>query len=493
MKRHYAAPVTLLLLLSLLALSPLLAKDKKEANKTPGTEGTAWASAVEAKPLSQQVNKGLDWLVEQQLPCGGWGQGDESSQMRGSSRIKVSVSAVKSSARPITLAPGREIGKAVPVAKPVPPPKSTPAPKAIPVPIAAPVKQKAPPAPASIASVADTCIATLALVRSGSTPSEGKYSKPIRKAVQYLCGQIEEADKDSMYITKARGTRVQSKLGPFVDTFFAALLLPEVAGNMPNKKENKRVEAALVKVLTKMEKNQKEDGTWSNQGWAATLSQGVAVKGINRAGQISSKWAAAIEPATVKKFEKMRAKTEKNAQDSFDAKSGKFAAKGSAGVNLYSAGSGLAQLAENAKTNETQKKEAEEQANDVTAQPAVRAAAKQKLQRFEKVNNDLQQAQMAVVKKLDDAKFIAGFGNNGGEEFLSYMNIGESLVSKGGDNWKTWDKSITENLNRIQNKDGSWTGHHCITGRTFCTASALLVLMTDRAPAPVVAKMKKGR
>ncbi len=68
------------------------------------------------------------------------------------------------------------------------------------------------------------------------------------------------------------------------------------------------------------------------------------------------------------------------------------------------------------------------------------------------------------------------------------MNIAESLVVKGGDEWKKWDDSMTENLNRVQNGDGSWSGHHCITGRTFCTSTALLVLMADRTPVPVKAK-----
>ena len=46
-------------------------------------------------------------------------------------------------------------------------------------------------------------------------------------------------------------------------------------------------------------------------------------------------------------------------------------------------------------------------------------------------------------------------------------------------------KTLTaENMERIQNADGSWSGHHCITGRTFCTAAALLVLVVDRAPRP---------
>ena len=71
------------------------------------------------------------------------------------------------------------------------------------------------------------------------------------------------------------------------------------------------------------------------------------------------------------------------------------------------------------------------------------------------------------------------------------MNLAESLVVKGGDEWKRWDSRMTENLNRVQNDDGSWSGHHCITGRTFCTSTALLVLMADRTPVPVPAKTRR--
>ena len=85
-----------------------------------------------------------------------------------------------------------------------------------------------------------------------------------------------------------------------------------------------------------------------------------------------------------------------------------------------------------------------------------------------------------------------GFGSNGGEEFLSYMLVSETLVVKGGDEWKQWDSAMTRNLGNVQNQDGSWTGHHCITGRTFCTAAALLVLMADRAPTPLAKEMSRG-
>jgi len=43
----------------------------------------------------------------------------------------------------------------------------------------------------------------------------------------------------------------------------------------------------------------------------------------------------------------------------------------------------------------------------------------------------------------------------------------------------------------IQNQDGTWTGHHCITGRTFCTSAALLVLTVDRASGSLAAGLRR--
>ena len=73
------------------------------------------------------------------------------------------------------------------------------------------------------------------------------------------------------------------------------------------------------------------------------------------------------------------------------------------------------------------------------------------------------------------------------------MNISETLLAKGGADWEKWDKQMTEGLTKAQDKDGSWSGQHCITGKTFCTAAALLVLMSDRAPIPVAAKQPEKK
>ncbi len=381
---------------------------------------TKWAPAVDPKPLSANTKRGLKWLAESQLESGAWGQGEESAQMGGGSKLK------------------------------------------------------------DVPSIADTCVAALALIRAENTPSTGEYGGNVLRAVEFVCGQIEESDVDSLYITTARGTRVQSKLGPYIDTFLAAMLLPEVKDRMPDQRGNRRVAVALDKVLAKIQKNQRPDGTWGGQGWATTIQQGIAVKGMNRAAQ----YGAVVD-------ESVRARAEGQARRSFDKASGQFSEAGSAGVQLYTAGSNLGSVAESVKTNRQRKAQLQQTVASATAPAAAKAEARATLSRYEAAEKDLADAQAAVIAKLDDKQFIAGFGSNGGEEFLSYMNIGESLVVKGGDAWKSWDKSITENLNRVQNNDGSWTGHHCITGRTFCTSAALLVLMVDRSPVPISQKMKR--
>jgi hypothetical protein len=73
------------------------------------------------------------------------------------------------------------------------------------------------------------------------------------------------------------------------------------------------------------------------------------------------------------------------------------------------------------------------------------------------------------------------FGSVGGEEFFSYLNISDSLKRSGGDEWKKWHSDITQKLLNLQNSDGTWAGHHCITGRVAVTSAAILNLNSDRA------------
>src|SRR2546423_8367102 len=80
-----------------------------------------------AKPISEQVKKGLKWLTESQLENGAWGQGEESANMGGEGGLK---------------------------AKP---------------------------------NVADTCMTVMAFIRSGNTACQGEYKQNVNKAIGFIC------------------------------------------------------------------------------------------------------------------------------------------------------------------------------------------------------------------------------------------------------------------------------------------------------------------
>jgi hypothetical protein len=395
---------------------------KSAEDSEPAKDGAAeWTTAVDPKPLSQNVTRGLAWLVQQQHTSGGWAQGEESQNM------------------------GRTMAKL----------KDTP-------------------------NVGDTCMAVLALMRSGSTPEEGPYAKNIRDGLDFVCKEVAASKDETLHVTSVRGTRLQAKLGTFIDTFLSSMLLAEAKDRMPDDDGNRKVFAALDKVMDKIEKNQRADGTFGGTGWANTLSLSMASKGMNRAAQSGYMVSDSV-----------LALAEAEGQSNFDPATRSFRGGGSAGVDLYASAANLSKMRDSDNTNVDKRIEYAAKLASPDTSPDERGQITKAIERFDDNQMRMEAAQTAIVAKLDDKSFIAGFGSNGGEEFLSYMNIGESLVVKGGETWEKWDKDIATNLDRIQNKDGSWTGHHCITGRTFCTSAALLVLMTDRAPVPVAAKIRR--
>lgn len=384
-------------------VSPSLARQQGEPR---------WATAAVApKPLPNSALKGLDWLAAHQLESGGWGQGEESSQMGGGDQM------------------------------------------------------------AATANVADTCIASLALLRSGSTPHSGTYAKNLVRGIEFVLGQVEKADDESLYVTDVRGTRVQSKIGTYVDTFLASMLLSEVKGQMNSKGANERVERALNKVIAKIENHQSESGGFDNQGWAPVLSQSIAAKGLNRARQAGA-------DVSDKALDRAQGYAEGQIDDG-----GKVRTEGAAGVDLYATSSNVATMQETANTYAAEKV-AYEQKLKAAKTEDERRVLNERLGRIKAQEQANQDSKKRLIDRISDPGFVEGFGSNGGEEFLSYMNISEALVVEGGQQWTDWDQAMTANLSRIQNEDGSWSGHHCITGKTFCTSAAILVLTADRAPVP---------
>jgi len=384
-------------------------------NPTDPSVPIARRTAVDPKPINDTVKKGLAWLASHQLDNGSWGQGDEAGGMRGSQNN-------------------------------------------------------------AGANVADSSMALIAFLRSGSTPRGGEYANIVQKGLDYVMAEIEASDDKSLFVTAVRNTRVQSKIGQYADTFAALMLLTEARGTGKDGVANARIDAALKKVVKKVESNQRENGSWDDNGWAPVLSQALAAKGLNRAAQ---------NGMDVSKRVLMRVEA--------SARSGGVSGKGSAGVMLYGAAADSSSIRDDAATKrsnaENMKAKAakhfapkELQSPDIPTKAEIDAAEKEAKQaEAAAIDNE-----RALVTRFQDKQFVAGFGNNGGEEFLSYLLISETMVQKGGDEWIKWDTAIAGLVGKVQNEDGSWTGHHCITGRTFCTAAALLVLMGDRTPATAV-------
>jgi hypothetical protein len=373
-------------------------------------------SHSKGKALSPAAKAGLAFLVKHQLPSGGWGQGDESNEMGGGQQLR------------------------------------------------------------DKANVADTSMALLALLRAGHTTRFGEYQDQVQKGIEYVVSEVEGSDDTSLKVTSVTGTRVQMKIGTHVDTFAALVMLDEARGMMRDAAANDRVDAAIKKIVKKIEHNQREDGGWEGQGWAPVLSQALAAKGLNRAQQTG----IAVSQSVLDRVEKAAQGAVRN---------GQFAADSAAGVELYSGAASSSatreyhmskkakvrdlkeKAAKAAKGNEMKSPDKPSKAEIAHAEDEERAASK-----------DADATQAALVARMSDDRFVSGFGSNGGEEFLSYLLVAESLFQKGGDEWTKYDSRITKLVVGVQNGDGSWTGHHCITGRTFCTAAALLLLMADRAP-----------
>ncbi len=200
----------------------------------PPGDKPGWTTAVEPKPLcARPCKKGLDWLAEHQLPA---------------------AAGARARSRP-TWAAAAAL-------------KDTP-------------------------NVADTCIAALALIRSGSTPTQGPYKDAIVKAVRFVRSQVEASDAQvAVGLERARARGSSRSSGRTSTRSWPRCSWPRSRAGCRTSESKKGVDVALHKVLDKIERHQKADGTFDGAGWAPILAQAMCGKGINRAGQAGAQVSA---------------------------------------------------------------------------------------------------------------------------------------------------------------------------------------------------------
>ena len=334
---------------------------------------------VAPQPPQAAVDKGLRWLASVQGKNGGWGQdGGETSYIRQSERMETTGN-----------------------------------------------------------DVANTSVAALALWRSGKQ----EYRANVERAVEFVVRSVEASPIEGLAVTNVTGSQIQRKLGPFIDTFFAARLLGEVDGVMP-KALQPRVRAALEKCVRKIEANQLKDGSWNiSGGWAPILGTSMASQSL----RIAKEKGVKVEQAKLDNVARYTAQMADAESRGGAGRGSAPAAAASAGVSLYSRAQQLEELSRTDKDRKANAKEID-----------------------------------TIARDLRSENFVRGFGSMGGEEFFSYLNISDSLRRTGGPQWKEWNESIQARLVRLQNNDGTWAGHHCITGRVAVTSAAILTMLVEK-------------
>ena len=388
---------------------------------TAPPNGSTAAPAISA--MSGAVNKGAKWLASVQGADGGWGQdGGETSQNRPGERLESSGN-----------------------------------------------------------DVANTAVAALALLEAGK-----EYQPNVQRALAFILQHVESSPVDGLAITTRQGTQIQRKLGPYIDTFLTSMLLVRIDGRAPSPALNTRVRQALQKTVAKIEKHQQADGSWNIAGgWAPVLGTSMASRSLYEA---KAKGVAVNEVALKR-------------ADDYSVRAFTAPQVPAAGVAEVVSVSGLgvgsgtgAGMASAARVGSASG--AGTGSGEGVGAPVFRASAPaesagvqlyQSAQALEQLSRSPTSASYnaetvgALQRNVVSAGVVAGFGSMGGEEFFSYLNISDSMKRLGGEQWTKWYGDITKKIVALQNEDGTWAGHHCITGRVAMTSAAILNLTVDRA------------
>ena len=318
---------------------------------------------------------------------------------------------------------------------------------------------------------ATTSMVAMALLRSGTTLKSGMYSQQLRRALNYLLNAVETSSASSLNITNQVGTQIQIKLGQNIDVILTSQFLSNILDYVNHDAElNVRVKKDLNTCVTKIQRAQDSNGSTQGSGWAGVLQSSFASNALE---------AAEAQGATVDK--KALEKSRQFQKNNYNPKTGSVNTDMGAGVMLYSVtGSARASAKEARKVEEEVAKAKRDGRLDQNAPVTAENLSEIGFDKDDalKYSTAYQVYQSAKVRAQSD-EVMDGFGSNGGEEFLSYLQTGESMIIGKDNSWTKWYDNISGRMLRIQNDDGSWSGHHCITSPVFCTATCLLILSVN--------------
>lgn len=320
------------------------------------------------------------------------------------------------------------------------------------------------------ADPATTAMVAQAFLRSGTTLKSGRYAKNLDKAIKFLLETVENTPGSAQFITDVRGTQIQTKLGANIDAVLTAQLLSNLVDRDFKGLNKKRVIRALDICISKIEAGTDASGKQLGAGWAGVLQSGLATSALEAAQAVG----ADVDEVVINRSKEYQ-------KSNYNEETGEVRTDDGAGVVLYSVSGTVRSSAKEARK----------------AQAAIRKAKREgKINKDAEVNADnlrlagvpesevigyatAYNVYQSAKKTAQQEDVMSGFGNNGGEEFLSFLQTGESMMVNEDDDWKDWYDDMSGRILKIQNSDGSWNGHHCITSPVFCTATSLLLLTVE--------------
>lgn len=272
----------------------------------------------------------------------------------------------------------------------------------------------------------NTSIALVALLATGSTVDRGPHWRSIRRAADWLLRKTggRAGGYDS-------ATLIQAKLGQNIDLYLAALAYSQLLGTHMDADTEKTLQQRASAMAEHIASLQKANGEWeaSYETILTTISAWLALRQAHDAG-------VAVPGASAERVVRYLEETclDRATGVFKDMKWGKqmrFVTQAGALRVLYAHG----------------------REHEAHVQHATRV--------------------------LLDMRFDQDVGGRaGGEEFLGALYATQALRMADDKTFAAWYGKIVAALARSQNADGSWLGHHCITGRVFCTACSLIALQT---------------
>lgn len=268
-----------------------------------------------------------------------------------------------------------------------------------------------------------TAMVGLALLAEGNTPYGGPHAEELRRVLDGVLNMVDALPSGQR--RPGRHSLVQHKIGLNADRFLAAIFLSEIIGETGDVDAD--VRKALERLVHDVCATQGADGTWGDESWAPVLGTVLGWESLRNSASCGMKVDASADLVGEALLKKLR-----TASNNHEGWMHDFYKNASSVRVLYSMG--------------------------YRDDPLF----KQALER-------------AIFTAKKDQR---PFKEAGGEEFLAFFLVSECLLQSPDGEGVEWYPLVSKGLVDVQNADGSWTGHHCITNRTFCTAAALLTLLS---------------